>query len=60
MISDYTLPTKSQLISILKNELKVDYRKFRMSGLQKCIKDKIIVLIYVYHKLFEKEKKFSN
>ena len=48
MINDQTLPTKSQLIKILKEQLFVDYRTFKLDGLTN-IKEKIIMLIFIYH-----------
>jgi hypothetical protein len=52
MISDSTLPTKSALIRILKQQLYVDYRQFKLEGL-KNIKERIILLIFVYHKVLK-------
>ena len=50
MINDQTLPTKGQLIKILKEQLFVDYRSFKMNNL-KNIKERIILLIFIYHKV---------
>jgi hypothetical protein len=54
LINDNTLPTKSQLIKICKERLFIDYREFKADGI-KNIKDKIILLMFIYHKLIKKE-----
>lgn len=50
MINDQTLPTKSQLIKVLKEQMFVDYRIFKLDGV-KNIKERIIMLIFIYHSI---------
>ena len=54
MINEATLPTKGQLIKILKERLFVDYRVFKLEGI-KNIKERIILLIFIYHKIVKPE-----
>ncbi|TNV74091.1 hypothetical protein FGO68_gene13547 [Halteria grandinella] len=53
-ISDSTLPNKSQLIKIVKDELFLDYRQFKVEGV-KSIKEKIILLIFIFHKVVSQQ-----
>lgn len=50
MPSDAVLPSKSFLIRICKNELKVDYSKFNLNRMP-SLKDRIIFVIYMHHVL---------
>lgn len=59
MISDAVLPTKSQLIKILKEHLHVDYRLFKLEGL-KNIKERIIIMIFIYHKVLREDSQSND
>jgi len=54
MINESTLPTKSQLIKVLKEELHLDYRLFEAPGVA-SIKERIILLIFIRHALIREE-----
>jgi hypothetical protein len=52
LINESSLPNKSQLIKIVKEEFHLDYRLFKVDGI-KSIKDRIILLIFVTSKILE-------
>eukprot|EP00347_Sterkiella_histriomuscorum_P010411 403376406 len=56
MISNNLLPKKSTLIQICKEELQIDYRKLKFKGLN-SIKDRIILVIFMYNKVVSIQKK---
>jgi len=59
MINESTMPSKSLLIKIVKEKLFLDYRKFKIDGI-KSIKDKIVMLIFIYHKMIPKDQAISS
>lgn len=52
-INEATLPTKTQLIKILREDLFVEHQEFRLPGV-KSIKERLILILFIYHKILGK------
>lgn len=59
MINESTLPTKGQLIKILKEELYLDYRLLEAPGIA-SIKERIILMIFMRHAVLSDEKEIGS
>lgn len=59
MLNDMTLPSKNVLNQFSKETLRLDYKGFKVEGI-KSIKDRIILMLYCYHKVLKEFDKDSN
>jgi hypothetical protein len=59
LLNDFGIPSKNALIEILHKRLFLSYKTIEMKGLA-SIKDKIMLIIYLYHYFIKEGSNFNS